>query len=576
MTSLVVSGLLVFNEYAAEIFLLLFCLYGAGLLAAEKIMGDRLDGLAYFLISPGIGGILIGLFSLLLIIVSKIIPHFPTSITSWIIPASILLAFILRAVKKRTFIKAPGWPVAIAGLLFFIVLALRLIFIDHIVLPPYSDPPIHYQIVRGLLNLEVNGRANLTLENIFTSYYHYGFHGLTAWLASITGLDPLVAMPLLGQFFLTLVPFTTAAFVYIATKNSSAAFFSGLLAALGWSMPAFSINWGKYPALAAISIFPLLLIFLLMYRSKENNFTRAASAVLLFVGAILIHTRIAICIALAIASYAIAWKLQFPEEIRFPQALRLSFLFAVAATPLYRTWLEFYNVPWTGILLLCLLPFSFQTKPKLTSVIFFYMTGLWLLNLPLGKLIPGARPLLDRQFIEMTLYLPLALLGGIGVSGLIEKSRINKALSWGMVLLLASLVVFNNKNSLNLSPDPCCNYATKDDLRAIEWVKTTSSQNTLVLIPSFREQGKTYGTDAGIWVEPLTNSAVNKLPFSTNWASDHTFQEICSTGNTQTYIYAGSRQYSFPKSQIEQQAWLTPVFQSNNVAIFKVDGCNRK
>jgi hypothetical protein len=573
MTSLVLSGFLVFNEYAVDMFLLLFCLYGAGFLVTEKVIGHRLDALAYFLISPGAGGILIGLFSLLLITLSKVVPHVPIRITGWIIPALILLAFILRVAKKRH-IKAPGWPVVIAGLLFFIVLTLRLFFINHIVLPPYSDPPIHYQIVRGLLNLEVNGRANLTLENIFASYYHYGFHSITAWYTSISGLDPLIAMPLLGQFFLTLVPFTAAAFVYVATKNRSAAFFSGILAAAGWAMPAFSINWGKYPALAAISVFPILLIFPLIYQPKENNRARVAYAVLLSIGAILIHTRITVCIALVIASCAAAWKLQFPEEIRFVQALRLSILFAVSVTPLYRILMEFYNVPLTGILLLCLLPFSFQARPKLTSVLFFYMTGLWVLNLPLGKLIPDARPLLDSQFIEITLYLPLVFLGGVGVSGLIDKLRINRALSWGVVLLLATLVIFNNKNSLNLSPDPCCNYATKDDLHAIEWIKTIASSKSLILIPSFRDQGKTYGTDAGIWVEPLTNSAVNKLPFNTNWASDEIFREVCSNGNTETYIYASSRQYSFPKSQLEKQTWLAPVFQSNNVMIFKVSSCN--
>jgi hypothetical protein len=573
MTSLFLSGLLVLNEYAAEFFLLLFCLYGAGFLATEKIMGERLDRFTYFLISPGIGAILIGLFSLLLITLSKIIPRFPISITSWIIPASILLTIVLRTIKKRSF-KTPDGPVIIAGLLFFIVLTLRFIFIDHIVLPPYSDPPIHYQIVRGLLNLEVNGRANLTLENIFTSYYHYGFHSITAWLTSISNLDALIAMPLLGQFFLTLVPFTIAAVTYVATKNMNAAFLSGFLAAAGWAMPAFSINWGKYPALTAISIFPILLIFPVIYQPKENNVARIVYIVLLSIGAILIHSRIAICIALILASWVIAWKLPFPEEIRLTQAFRLSVLFAVSLAPLYRTLTEFYNTPLTGILLLCLLPFSFQTKPKLTSILFFYMTGLWILNLPIGKIIPDARPLLDRQFIEMTLYLPLALLGGIGVSGLIEKLRINKALSWAMVLLFATLIILNNKSSLNLYPNPCCNYAAKDDLRAIEWLKTASSQNMLVLIPSFREQGKTYGTDAGIWIEPLTNSAVNRLPFNTNWASDEIFQKVCSNGNAETYIYASSRQYSFSKLQLEKQTWLAPVFQSNNVMIFKVGSCN--
>jgi hypothetical protein len=140
--------------------------------------------------------------------------------------------------------------------------------------------------------------------------------------------------------------------------------------------------------------------------------------------------------------------------------------------------------------------------------------------------------------------------------------------------LFATLIILNNKSSLDPYPNPCCNYAAKDDLRAIEWLKTASSQNTLVLIPSFREQGKTYGTDAGIWIEPLTNSAVNKLPFNTNWASDEIFQEVCSNGDTEIYIYASSRQYSFPKSQLEKQTWLAPVFQSNNVMIFKVGSCN--
>jgi len=341
-------------------------------------------------------------------------------------------------------------------------------------------------------------------------------------------------------------------------------------------MPAFSINWGQYPALAAISLLPILLILPFVYRPKAGGLKQIGFIMLLFAGAALIHTRIAVCIALAIASYAVAWKLNFPEEVEPAQALRLSILFAVSLTPLYRTFQEFYNVPLTGALLFFLLPFSFQKNPKLTSSIFFYMTGLWILNLPIGKIIPNAHPLLDRQFIEMTMFLPLAFLGGTGVSGLIDKIQINKVLTWGMFLLFSALIAFGSQNSLNLFPDPCCNYATKDDLRAIEWIKTTSSsKNTLVLIPSFREQGKTYGTDAGIWVEPLTNSAVNKLPFSTDWVSAEIFHEVCANEDSETYIYAGSRPYSFSKSQLEKQVWLESVFHSNNIAIFKVDRCDR-
>jgi len=122
--------------------------------------------------------------------------------------------------------------VAIGVIVLFLLLLIRLAFLKHIILPPYSDSPIHYQIVLGLLHPEVSINSKLSLETLFSNYYHFGFHSLVTWLASITEIEPGITISLLGQLFLVILPLSILFLTYVITGNANGAVFAGLLA--GW------------------------------------------------------------------------------------------------------------------------------------------------------------------------------------------------------------------------------------------------------------------------------------------------------------------------------------------------------
>jgi hypothetical protein len=108
--------------------------------------------------------------------------------------------------------------------------------------------------VFGFLYPDASGGSKLSLGNIFNDYYHFEFHSIATWLTSLTSFSPENVISLLGQMFLVVAPVSVILLTHVLTKNINGALFAGLLAATGWLMPAFSVNWGKFPALASLAV----------------------------------------------------------------------------------------------------------------------------------------------------------------------------------------------------------------------------------------------------------------------------------------------------------------------------------
>jgi len=380
----------------------------------------------------------------------------------------------------------------------------------------------------------------------------------------------------LGQLFLFLAPISVAAFTYTATKNLYGALFSGLLAAVGWMMPAFSVNWGKYPALTAISVLPVVFALPWLYQyGKGRKPIFLLYNLLLAFGIALIHSRIIVCLLLGIGSYLLASKLKFKDELGIFQAIRLSILFILSLWPLSQLLTDFYKDMPTWIVLLILTPFAFQYYPKIIAGIFFFTFGLWFSALVPNLLKINLQPLLDRQFLEMILYIPFSILGGMGFGGLIRKLESSSSLKWIAIITLVGILIVNFPTSNVFRADSCCNYFTEDDKVAFEWIQKNKSDHTLFIISTFNNNGKMSGSDAGIWIYPLTQTPINKLPFNINWNSAEIYGEICRFGSNETYIYAGGGSFSFEKLQLIKQTWAQSVFQIGKVTLYKVDECKK-
>jgi len=569
MLSIFADGLSVLNTYKEAIFAFFITVFGVGFFSTSIVVNREVEVKIRILASLGVGGILLSLISFIFIVLSHFL-GFPLQLGGYVIllfGIFVLLKGFLSGEFKEAYTHR---AFAMAAGLFFLLLA-RLAFLKENLLPSYSDSPIHYQIVYDFLHPEADSVSKLSLQTIFGNYYHFGFHSLVVWLTSITEFEPVKMISLVGQLFLVIIPISISFLIYTLTHDSNGAMFSGLLTAVGWLMPAFAVNWGKFPALGSVAMMPVVALLPLLLLDNRFERSRVILYGLIFLlGIAFVHTRIVICLFLIFISFLVIKKLQLKEEFGFFQAVRFTLLFVISLWPLSQPLIDFYNKTPILIMLLILTPFAFQAYATIATGIFVFLAGVSLV-----ALLPNLnQALLDRQFIAIMLYVPLSLMGGLGFGGLVKKLEARFILKWAVGIALVGCVVANITPQ-SFYPDRCCNYFKANDRLAFEWIQKNFSSHTLYFISSVNDNSKTFGTDAGIWISPLLKIATNKLPFNTQWNSAEVVNQICLSSMKDAYIYVGDRESSFDNNQLSHLAWVTPVFQDGEVVIYKISSCTQ-
>jgi len=240
--------------------------------------------------------------------------------------------------------------------------------------------------------------------------------------------------------------------------------------------------------------------------------------------------------------------------------------------PLFQLVIDFYNNLPILIILFVLMPFAFQSYPRISIGVLMVLSGISLAAFIPNLFDIGGETLLDRQFLAMILYIPFSLMGGLGFAGLIRKLSSNVVLKNVVVLLLFAWV-FTNGSPRAFYPDDCCDYYKENVDLAFKWIKENSSFHTLYYIPTMNSDERVYGSDAGIWIFPLTGVSTNKMPFNTEWNSEDTFETVCPVAAGVVYIYAGGKRSSFNDDQLTGLAWASRVFRAGEVSIYKVAAC---
>jgi len=574
MLNIIWDGASILYAYREAILVFLITLFGLGFYSIQRTINHELSGEIKLLAIPGIGSIVLCVSSYVLIWLSHFWPFLLQT------GSNAILFFAIFVLIKGLWlgdIKVPKEIQFVVGLmLLLLLLSIRLSFLKHIILPPYSDSPVHYQIVFGLLHPEASAQSKISLDSLLNHYYHFGFHGMAAWLASITHLEPAKTISILGQLFLVIGPLSTSFLVYTLTRDWNGALFAGLLTAIGWSMPAFAVNWGKFPALISLAILPSAIAFpgLYLQDSVRKNKSVLLGYILL-IGVVLMHTRILICVFLIMISFFAANKLPFGERLGFFQSIRYSLLYIISLWPLQQFLVDYYYGIPAAVVLFVLLPFAFREFPRVAVTIFLFTFGLWMVVIVPPLLGDGYPALLDRQFLEMIFYLPLSVLGGAGISGMMRVLPVTEVLRWLIMAILSGLVILNFAQHGVVYPDPCCDYFKEDDQLAFQWLRKQVGEHDLVLISAFDNKDQELGTDAGIWLYPLIGQSTNKLPFDTDWTSLAEIEKVCSLGAGQVYIYAGGRIYSFNDAQLAQGSWTEEVFKAGQTVIYRVSQCSK-
>ena len=516
-------------------------------------------------------------------------------INTWpLVLVSILVtgyAFIPLFVKQKISILST----LLLGLFAVVSLILRLVFLTELTVPPYFDSVEHYRIIKELILALENGTLLHAIPTLTPGYYHIGFHLLASFMTISLRVSPTDVILVLGQILLTLLPFPVFFIIKNETDSTAAAFLAAMLAGFGWIMPAYAINWGKYPAVAGI--FTLTLTLSLAHLASKQGQPRKAAIWFIFgtLLSTLFHTRVLIIMGIFLISWYFADKIQnLSKKI---QTLLLVNLFVFTLLLGLFTWQEpllklaltpyLENGLWITLSVLALSPFALIKFPK-----GFYFTVLFVIGLLACMFIPANGPglvnqtLLDRPFVEMLLYFPLSLLGGLGLAGLVEMLGCIRSVPERTHFLLIKLIPlfvigvlgFVSLTSYDFYPSDCCNFIKLDDATAIEWLRTNSQKNARILIPAtgmyVQPSGPAgqVGTDAGVWIPLLADRHVTLKPFELDFRSVQSLQQLCQ--DQIDYIYIGSTDQSFDPASLQQRTdWYHNVLSLPESQLFQLTRC---
>ena len=482
-------------------------------------------------------------------------------------------------------------------LILVISVYLRLGFISKLVVPLYFDSATHYSIIQGLIT-DFETSTLPTYTSLAGGYYHLGFHVLAAALSRALNLNAIDTMLILGQIILALIPLPLYFIIKQGTKSNMAAIFSVLLAGWGWYMPAHAVNWGKYPALLSILTFEFVLCsaYLAFRSPKPHRWILIGVLGISILLSTLIHTRSFVLIVITLLSIttAMGWH-------RLPRTLRhvvfylilgglFTLLIVVQSKPVLSLSLDPYRGSgiWMTLLVIFPLPFAMKEFPRATfSSIVSMLFLLESLFISAAKFVPNyaAQALLDRAFVEMFLFLPLTIIGGLGYAGLLRTvSKIGslqgmrpKWVQWAILLIFFG-AFFLNFTRYNFSPS-CCQLFGENDQTTLNWMDKNIPSNAAIVISSsdavlFESSLSMWyaGSDGGIWITPLIHRNTLFLPYQIDFGTQDVLVKLCQRGVG--YVYVGGTGQSFNKERLSSKPdWYERVFFLPKAQIYRIVGC---
>jgi len=598
--NILLDGLLVLSNHwhiVVGVLLILLLGYGAVSPVLKAISKDNLTAAEHF--SFSIGGCLLPVSLGTLFIFSQGVFH-RTGMSIFIVLTIMSLgAFLLHYRMKKTPVQGPKLPLLALISIFFVSIFFRLTFVSKAIVPLYFDSAEHYRIIQNLLEVYKSSESIFRSSLPVSRYYHLGFHLLAAVLTAAVQGDVKDTILILGQIILAIIPIPIFFIIRHETKSDNAGLLAVLLASFGWYMPAYAVNWGKYPALTSLVVIQFVSSIAYIAFQYRNGPSKqwglfAILGLGIFISS-LIHTRSAIIIGIAFASWIAAkWWCNSPKSIRslilclMLGGMLIGVIF-VQSSDILKAVFDPYirnGFLFTSIILL-LSPFAFKAFPHMalssTLAIFFLLSSLFV---PVVRLLPGYGylTLLDRPFVEMILYFPLSLLGGLGYAGLEQylldtqqkRGNFYKGVHILANISILGLILLNAFVNYNFYPSDCCKIVSYDDLVAFDWIDKNLPLDSRILVSTTElrvlasnvSEGYV-GADAGIWIPSLANRQTFGLPDTLDFGQQSTFDMLCKYEIT--YIYVGGTKQSFDDSQLRNHPdWYQTVLFLPKARVYEI------
>jgi hypothetical protein len=389
--------------------------------------------------------------------------------------------------------------------------------------------------------------------------YHFGFHSAVAVLHWITGLAVTQATLWAGQILNLLAALAVLPLATRLGKNPWAGVAAVLLAGLISPMPMAYTNWGRYPQLAGQVILPG--VMLVCWEALEHarlDWKRIALGGALLAGLALTHYRIAIFAVLFLVVLFLLYLRQVPLKhsglwftgiglvsllLFLPWFVnlyggRLLQLFTQnVTTPAGQisAFQQEYNAignlfdflpAWVWLSLPLVVGWGLWRRERGAAVIGIWWLAVFLAANPQWLHLPGAGNI-GTFTVEIASYIPAAAILGAGLGWLLTRLPADWQRRRAMPVLEASFLaliliaggVWWARQRLSTVDARQFSLLTRPDLRAFEWIRANTSENSGFLVNSFFafNNSLNVGSDGGWWLPLLTerNSSTPPINYGT-------------------------------------------------------------
>lgn len=448
-------------------------------------------------------------------------------------------------VSHDRFPTAGGYVLALALVAIVAVsLGVRLYLIRGVPYPAWVDSYHHTIITQIMLDTGRVPTSYAPFADIPSFLYHFGYHAYSAFLSWVTGLPAHRAVLWGGQVLNCLSVASVFYAVDRLARDHRAALIAGLVVGLLSRMPAYYVNWGRYPQLAGQVVLPVAVALTVdACRSPSWSWGRMLLAGVATAGLALTHYRVLVFFLVAGIVFAgthTACHANWPKRAArlWPRLVVVGLVAGALVSPWlpplirktavtaqqtyaltggtqydYIT-LDFvlgYGLP-AGLLATALLS-AVWTLVRVRRVPLGALTLLWLAGVAFlaNPLVSGTPSgFLTNGTLIVALYLPAALLIGLAIGDAwkllgMAASRCGRwagyAVNAVLVMVLCAGGVWGALDMSRHGLEPSRYLVSNEDLAAMGWVREHTPADAVFAVgATFWLSTAVTGNDAGYWL----------------------------------------------------------------------------